>query len=215
MSGSFISLAKECFPHATICIDNFHVVQRLTKVVTDVRRRLQNNFKNAGNDDNYNQLKNIRYALTTAKYNQWEKWGDRAAEKAQCLLDAFIVAPELEEAYEAYQDFLLILASSPFSVQREELINWFHTYQHTEVPDLKTALYTLRSLRTYILNAWKHERSNGTCEGLNKKIKDVKGSMYGAHSFENLRKRILLSCCSPNILKDQLFLHLDSKKGGK
>ena len=63
--------------------------------------------------------------------------------------------------------------------------------------------------------------SNSTCEGLNKKIKDIKRNGSGFKNFGNLRKRILLACGSPRLPKDYSYnrksLHSsgqDNRKGG-
>ena len=119
MNGAFISLAKECFPKATICVDNFHVVQRLSKAVTDVRRRLQNTYKANEDITSYNLMKHLQYPLLIFHIHFHDKYGDKAEEKRLALEAAFQIAPDLKEAYDAYQDFLEILASFPFSIQKE------------------------------------------------------------------------------------------------
>ncbi len=169
MNGSFISLAKECFPKALVCIDNFHVVQRLSKAVTDVRRRLQNAYKDNNDTDSYNLVKHLQYPLLISRIKFYDQYGDRAEEKFQRLESAFEIAPELEEVYNAYQDFLDIVSANGFKYQRDRLNKW---------------------------------------------IKDVKRSIYGAHSFENLRKRILLTCGNVDIESPMLVIHYDIKKRG-
>lgn len=208
MSGSFISFAKQCFPKACICIDNFHIVQRLDKVVDDVRRRMQHYYKDNGDTERYTLLKHISYALKTKSSNQLIKWGNLTEHKRQKLEDAFSVAPDLREAYEALQFFHDILDSVGFSVQQDSLTEWFEQYRNTDVPELKTAVTVLYSYRSFILNAWRYDRSNGPCEGLNNKIKDVKRTMFGAHSFENFRKRILLTCGGLTPDSDNLIMHI-------
>ena len=212
MNGSFISLAKECFPKALICIDNFHVIQRLSKAVTDVRRRLQNAYKDNNDTDSYNLMKHLQYPLLICGIKFYDQYGDKAEEKFQRLESAFEIAPELEEVYKAYQDFLEILMADDFKYQRESLSSWIQEYSYTYVSELFTAVNTIKLYRSYILNAWQYNRSNGPCEGLNKKIKDVKRSMYGAHSFENLRKHILQTCGNVDIKSPMLVIHYDIKK---
>ena len=107
-----------------------------------------------------------------------------------------------------------IVSANDFKYQRERLNNWIHEYNCTTVSELYTAVTTIKHNKSYILNAWQYSRSNGPYEGLNKKIKDVKRSMYGAHSFENLRKRILLTCENVDIKSPMLVIHYDIKKRG-
>ena len=47
MSGSFISMARDCFPSAQICVDLFHVVKNLNEMVRDVRIRVQHELIDA------------------------------------------------------------------------------------------------------------------------------------------------------------------------
>lgn len=42
MRNGFVSVAKKCFPLTKVCIDPFHVIKRLNKMVDDVRSRYQN-----------------------------------------------------------------------------------------------------------------------------------------------------------------------------
>lgn len=212
MSGSFISFAKQCFPNAHICIDNFHIIQRLENSADAVRIRKQNYYKNNDDNERYSLFKHLSLLLKTKISNHDIKWGEHKEHRLQKLNDAFDIEPELKEAYMALQEMHEILDTPDFSVQKECLAEWFECYRHTDVPELKTAVKTLYSYRSYILNAWRYDRSNGPCEGLNNKIKDVKRTMFGAHSFENFRKRILLTCGGLSLASDNLVFHLSRKE---
>lgn len=212
MSGSFISLAKKCFPNARICIDNFHLIQRLDKTVDAVRIRMQNYYNDKGDNESYQLLKHISYILKTKTSNQLIKWGEVTTEKRRKLENAFTVAPELKTVYFALQDFHEILDEPCFQIQKDLLTEWFEKYRHTDIKELKTPVKVFYSYRSYILNAWRYGRSNGPCEGLNNKIKDVKRTMFGAHSFENFRKRILLTCGGLSLASDNLIFHISGKE---
>ena len=62
------------------------------------------------------------------------KYGDKAEEKFQRLESAFVTAPELEEVYNAYQDFLDIVSANGFKYQRERLNNWINEYNRSNAP---------------------------------------------------------------------------------
>ena len=81
-----------------------------------------------------------------------------------------------------------------YSIQRADLTDWIRKYSASENPDTRRCANTIRHHRTYIQNSWKYKKSNATAEGLNDRIKVLKRNGYGAHSFENFRKRILFSC---------------------
>lgn len=69
MYEGFISLAK-IFPNAKVCIDNFHVIQRLNQSISEVRRRHQNFFLDQNDMDSYKLLKGIRHKLTVREDRQ-------------------------------------------------------------------------------------------------------------------------------------------------
>ena len=77
MHGPYIGLARECFPSATICIDLFHVVRRVTEGVTQVRIRVQNDLLHDKKEDDYTKLRNASRLLTTAIRNQSRYWNGR------------------------------------------------------------------------------------------------------------------------------------------
>ena len=99
MRGGFVSVAKKNFPNAKICIDPFHVIQRLNDMVDQVRIRCQNQFQNNGDLQNYRKIKNLSRLLKTCEYRQAAYWGTHLRENQQRLQDAFVIVPDLLEAY--------------------------------------------------------------------------------------------------------------------
>ena len=204
MSNGFVSVSRNNFPNARICIDPFHVVKRLGKMVDDVRLRYQRPFQDAGDTESLKKVKSIARLLKTKEYNQVAYWGTRFHDNKQRLQDAFDVAPDLLEAYAALQFFHDILASWPYSVQYEELTEWIKQYISSEVEEIHSAARTIRHWRGYIQNSWKYGRSNDFSEGLNNKVKVLKRVAFGLHSFEGFRKRIQLTCGKLRLSKDPL-----------
>ena len=212
MSGSFISLAKKCFPKAVIIVDNFHVVQLLTRSMDQLRRREQNYFEEHKKEDVYKRLKNLALVLKTWEDNLELCFGDSAPDKKKMLEEAFQVSPDIKTMYEALQSFHDIMKSFPVSTQRDLLQEWILTYSDTSIHELKTSVSTIRSHRSYILNAWQYGKSNGPCEGLNKKIKDLKRTSFGIHSFEAFRKRILMTCGGLTLESSNIIFHIGKEK---
>ena len=70
MSSSFSSLAKHVFPNTKICIDPFHVINRLNDMVDASRQRYQNQFWDARDTADYHKMKHISYLLKTQEVNQ-------------------------------------------------------------------------------------------------------------------------------------------------
>ena len=200
MSGSYIALGKKLFPKAAICIDMFHVIQRLNKAVDDMHRRLQNQQKKSDNDEAYSTLKHISYDLRARKSQQFKLWKEDTSRRLKRLEDAFREFPDLAEVYEMLQDFHDINDCSGYDAQFEELIPWLQRYLDSPVEEVASAAATIDRYKKHIMNSWKYHHSSGTCEGLNNRIKAMKRASFGVHSFDVFRKRILLACGSTKIV---------------
>ena len=169
MHNGYVSTAKEIFPHATICIDMFHVINRLNEAVDAVRRRLQNVYRESA-PETYELLKHTAYLLKTKESNQVSIWKSHVQDKRNRLQRALDSAPDLKETYEALQRFHQINEMKEYTLQRAELTEWISGCLSSDVPELKSAANTVIHWRTYIQNSWKYNRSNGPCEGLNNKM---------------------------------------------
>ena len=95
MNGSFISLAKACFPGAVIIIDIFHVIQLLTRAMDKVRCREQDYFESLNRIDNYKLLKKLSRLFKTWEENFEIYFQDKASAKKKMLEEAFQLSPNL------------------------------------------------------------------------------------------------------------------------
>lgn len=217
MHGGFITLAKRCFPNVTVCIDMFHVIQLLSNNIDTIRTSLQNEFRNTGDEDSYQLLKHSSRLLKTASVNQERYCGENFARRKQRLSNLLELSEDLREAYEALQEFHRIMRLSQYALQHTSLTDWLDTYTASPCPSTRTAANTIRHHRQYIQNSWKYGKSNGPCEGLNKKIKDIKRNASGVHSFEIFRKRILFACGYTRFVRETytLFAEKRSSESGR
>ncbi|MCD7717546.1 MAG: ISL3 family transposase [Lachnospiraceae bacterium] len=222
MSNGFISVAKACFPNATICIDMFHVVKRLNDGMDTLRRRIQASLTDSQAEyaqladaetdpdkrdsllasmqlehDRYKLLKNARLLLVTKESSKEELWGTSMVRKRERLERALALSPDLQEMYDRLQEFHVILERNEYSLQRADFTVWLDRCLSSEVPEIRSAATTLKHWRGYIQNTWRNKQvSNGVCEGINNKIKIFKRTSYGVHDFESFRRRLLLVCGS-------------------
>lgn len=213
MSNGFVSVTKKNFLNAKICIDPFHVIKRLNDVAGQVRLRYQNQFKNTGDMADCRKIKGIARLLKTKEINRQKYWGTRYHENLQRLRDAFALASDLLEAYDALQFFHEILMSFPYFVQQEDLTEWIHQYAASDVEEVHSAACTIRHWRGYLQNSWKYGKSNGLSEELNNKVKVLKRVAFGLHNFESLRTCVLLTCGKLKLSQNLLTLLDDSKNG--
>ena len=77
MNNGFISVSKKNFPNARICINPFHVVKHLNKMVDDVRLHYQRQFQDSDDTESLKKVKSITRLLKTKEYNQIAYWGTR------------------------------------------------------------------------------------------------------------------------------------------
>ena len=194
MHAGFAKLASSCFPRAVVCYDNFHVIRLLNQRMDDLRVRIQNAFRFQGDIASYTILKHSSRLLTTAEQNQETYWKNHARQKLRRLERIFDLAPDIRCMYDALQDFHTIFREPQFSIQRLLLSKWISQYLSSEVPELRRAARSIQRFRKGILNAWKYGKSNASCEGLNRRIKEIKRNACGMHDFENFRMRVLLAC---------------------
>ena len=212
MSDGFISVAKQCLPNAIVCVDNFHITNLLRRNVDDARVSLQKSIlKQASVEtdeemrDNllqkYRLIKNSNHLLASSNINRKsldKKRQQVRLERIECILE---LSDELREAYDAYQELLIILHTSGYAVQRLLLTEWLEKYKESSNRGTRRCANTIRRYRTYIHNAWKYNKSNASCEGLNNKIKVLKRTGFGGHSFPNFRQRILFHCGNTKVVK--------------
>lgn len=224
MHSGFAKLRHSIFPNAILCIDYFHVVQRLNNAVSYVRIRFQKEMKartasDPGDtevEDLYDLLKNSAHLLTTKESNLTRYWEpDALAKKQQRLTDIFSAFPDLSEIYDYVQEFHVLAAQEHKGLRAADLSDWIRRAESSEVKELREAAATIKSWRLYILNGLEFKKNNSTCEGLNKKIKDIKRNASGFKNFENFRKRILLACGSPRLPKDYSYNRKSRRSSGQ
>lgn len=189
----------------------FHVVKLLNANIDAIRTALQKELREQGEEDAYQLLKHSSRLLKTAACNQELYWGGASSKQNQRLTEVLKLSPDLEEAYAALQAFHNILRTPEYALQRAALTEWISTYTASECPTTRTAANTIRHHRQYIQNSWKYGKSNVPCEGLNKKIKDIKRNASGVHSFENFRKRILIACGYTQFVHESFTLFAEPK----
>lgn len=216
MHGGFLSFAKKHFPGVIICVDMFHVVQMLNENINSIRRSLQNEFRDKAAffksrenlslsklyTDQYLLLKGSSRILLTAEANQRVAWNHHFDRNLKRLNEVLSLSPELKDAYDALQEFHVIIRTPQYALKRAMLSSFLDTYCHSEYPGIRHVAHTFRRNRNYIQNTWKYQRSNAVCEGLNNRIKIIKRNAYGQHSFHNFRQRILFACGSTHFIKD-------------
>ena len=144
--------------------------------------------------DNYLLVKNSQKLLVTSPYNEKAYWNHKDDIRHERLEQISRLSPSITFARDALMEFYDIIHLDEFRDRHDGLTNWLKKYLACDCPPVRQAASSIKIHRKGIENAWRYKKSNSPTEGLNKKIKDVKRMAFGAHSFENFRKRALLAC---------------------
>ena len=96
--------------------------------------------------------------------------------------------PNLKEAYDFFQNFLLSISNNDVAML-EDILNT----RTDKIPMcFRKSIKTLKKLRKYVVNSLKYDYTNAMVEGKNNKIKVIKRVSYGYRSFRNFKARIML-----------------------
>lgn len=194
MHAGFAKLVGSCFPRAVVCYDNFHIIKMLNDRMSDIRIRMQNEYRSKNDNSTYTLLKHSEKLLSTAVKNQDDYWKGSKVKMLKRLNRIFELAPDISEMYDTVQQFHVIFNEHQFHIKRLMLLEWIDTNLSSEIPEVRKAAKSVQRHKKGIINAWKYGKTNAPCEGINRKIKEIKRNACGMHVFEHFRMRILLAC---------------------
>lgn len=207
MHDGFANLAGDVFPKAIVCIDPFHVVKRLNQAIGDTRSRFykpllrqqERDPNNTAVRQEIDVLKGTSRLIKTWDSNLPDYWNEDEPKARKRLQAIFSHYPDIQEVYEAVQDYhnTVMLASAP--LRNLMLSEWISRYESSYVGELRDAVSTIQKYKMKIINSLMNEKSNGPVEGINNFIKVLKRNAYGYKNFEIFRKRILLACDNSGI----------------
>lgn len=177
---TYINVAEEVFPNATVVIDRFHVVKALNEVLDKERKTLRRKHPK---DERFKKLK---WTLFKRPENCNE------AQIAQ-LEDAFEDAWELEEIYQLRNTFNAIydIAANPQEMKCQ-LKQWIKHAEKLNHKPMNSFLNTLKNRMKQITAFAQYRVTNAVTEGLNNIIRYFKRISFGIPSFKNMRMRILI-----------------------
>ena len=192
MYRPYIDLAKKVFPNANIVVDKFHIVQLLTRELNKLRINEMKKLNTRSKE--YKILKRYWKIPLTKNWelnsiyffkNRHFKNMTSSVDILDYMLGKF---PNLKEAYDFYQNFLLSISNNDVAML-EDILNT----RTDKVPMcFRKSIKTLKKLRKYVVNSLKYDYTNAMVEGKNNKIKVIKRVSYGYISFRNFKARIML-----------------------
>lgn len=178
MNPHFRTVAKNCFPHAVLIADKFHVTRQalwaMEKVRKNEQKKLSHKFRK--------YFKRSKYLLNKKQQNMTDDDMNRLA-----LM--FEISPRLAKAYRLKNEFLEVMNSEDSINGKNRLSEWlFRAEQMEEYSDCVTAC---KNWFQEIVNSFDFPWTNGFTEGCNNKTKVLKRTCYGFRNFHRFRNRIL------------------------
>ncbi len=193
MCTAFRVAARKALPHATVCVDAFHLVQLANKMVTSVRWRIvraKYGRRGRKDDPEYGIKRLLGRNLETLRADQTEKlWNTMADDPALADLHVAWIAKEM------LRDLLALRitrshttpAASAVRDRWASLLTWCADNHH--IAEIATFATTLDAWRQEIVNAVRTGASNAGSEGVNRIQKLDARAAFGYRNPENQRRR--------------------------
>ena len=177
------------FPNANIIIDNFHLIQLISRSLNKTRINIMKKDKK-----NYNKLKRYWKLLLKSKdeldFENWKKFTCFNSFLTESDVVNYIINTndELKQTYIVYQELLSSIKNKDFNSFTSILNN----YNENISNHMKTSINTLILFKDKIYNTFNTNYHNGYIEGNNNFIKVIKRIAFGFRSFIRFKTRILI-----------------------
>lgn len=184
MYEGFINAAKEALPKAAVVIDRFHVAKHYNKGVDDLRKATLRTLKQTLPEEQYVELKGLMWPFRRHYWDLQEEQGEQ-------LLELFLYAPELKQAWLLRHELFLIYESPHTPEQAgQQLDAWIQKVRDSGLACFDGFIQTLEKSRADILAYFDGRHTSGFVEGLNNKLKVIKRRCFGLLDPGRLFQRI-------------------------
>jgi transposase len=185
MAGWIAGPVAERLPHATRCVDPFHVVMLATDALDEIRREVWNQARKAGKLTAAKELKGARFAL-------WKNPENLTGRQQATLSSIQKTNARLYRGYLLKEQLRQIYRLDPKAATRllDEWIAWARRCRLD--PFVKLAR-TITKQRAGILAAIEHGLSNARVEQVNTQIRMITRRAFGFHSPSALIALAMLS----------------------
>ncbi|MEB3751995.1 hypothetical protein EP10_002867 [Geobacillus icigianus] len=165
---------RALFPSASIVIDKYHVVQKVTQALDQARKECS-------------PLKKARYLLL--------KGCEKLRKDQRLRLDDILEEyPVLSIAYDLKELFRDFYRTDGYNEAKERLEEWIQLAKQSPFASFQEAANTLERWKEPILSYFLCPYTNARIEGTNHKIKNIKRRAYGYRNRERFRLRVFLEC---------------------
>lgn len=174
MWDPFHKAVKSAFPETCIVVYKYHVVQKVTHALDQVRKK-------------FPALKKGRFILLkgTEKLTPYQK---------QRLDDVLEEHLELSYAYYLKELFRDVYKAPDYDTGESLLEEWIQLAWSSPFPAFHQVAKTVENWKAQILQYFLTPFTNGRIEGTNHKIKNIKRRAFGFRNLERFRLRVFLEC---------------------
>lgn len=180
LSSQFRSIIKDCFPHAKIIADKFHVVRLINWAMEHVRKEEQKKFSKG-------RRKYFKRSKTLLLKHR-EKLTEEQMEQLAIMLG---VSDRIRMAYGLKELFYEVVASENEQQARERYKLFVQHAMQANLKAFNKHINTINQWFQAVLLSITTPYSNGYVEGCNNRTKVLKRISYGFRNFDMFRKRLL------------------------
>jgi transposase len=170
----FHEVCRRRCPHASLCMDVFHVVKWATDAVDKVRRKVWNERRAAGDSKGADVVKGTRYAVlkNPEDLNEKQRLALSAVEKHnRPLFRAYLLKEQLRRVFRAKHEE---------GVQM--LRGWLTWARRSRLPEFVDVAAAIETVRPAVEAALRHGLSNARIEALNTRMQLLTRVAFGFHS---------------------------------
>jgi transposase len=188
MHEAFISVIKKECPNAEICVDRFHLIQKVNEAFDKVRKSEFKKAKETKNEFNQNMLEPHRRFILVAREKDLSKSEQKLLDQLRTINKSIHTAMLLVEFFHKALDKTSVKAF------RKTLLTWYQVVREARLEPFTKLAKTIRKYRRNIEAYINSRLTTAVAEGLNNKIKVLKRIGYGYSNPMSFCRKILQRC---------------------
>jgi transposase len=202
MHEAFMTTINVECPNAEICVDRFHLVQKVNEAFDKVRKSEFKKAKDNNNNFNRDMLEPHRRFILVSRQKDLSRSEQKLLDKLRSVNQSIHTAMLLVEYFHKALDKTTIKSF------RQTLKIWYLVVRDSKLEPFLKLAKTIRKYRWNIEAYIKSRLTTAVAEGLNNKIKVLKRMGYGYSNPVSFCRKILQRCGYLNhrsINTDQFF----------
>jgi transposase len=188
MHEPFMTVIRTECPNADICVDRFHLAQKVNEAFNKVRRAEFKKAKAQNDEFTEDMLEPHRRFILVAREKDLSRAERRMLDKLRDVNKEIHTAMLLVEYFHRALDKANVLSF------RKALKAWYLVVRESKLEPFRLLAKTIRKYRKQIEAYIKSGLTTAVAEGLNNKIKTLKRMAYGYSNPKSFLRKILQRC---------------------